>query len=146
MKPIGLFSSSESTVKKLFAIAFTCVYLTLTVGVVRTTHYCMGRVNSTVLFSFEAKKCPCAVFMRAGAESCCDDDHDLIKIETDHAASLIVSIAPQFFEMGTLFNTNRNSEQVLAQPVNPLDENPPPLYSPSLFTQHCSLVFYDSLV
>jgi hypothetical protein len=32
-------------VKKLFAIAFTCVYLLLTVGVNKNTHYCMGRIN-----------------------------------------------------------------------------------------------------
>ena len=31
--------------KKLFAIAFTCVYLLLTVGVIKNTHYCMGRIN-----------------------------------------------------------------------------------------------------
>ena len=33
--------------KKLFAIAFTCVYLLLTVGVIKNTHYCMGRINDT---------------------------------------------------------------------------------------------------
>jgi predicted permease len=32
-------------VKKLIAIAFTCVYLLLTVGVIKNTHYCMGRIN-----------------------------------------------------------------------------------------------------
>ena len=31
--------------KKLIAIAFTCVYLLLTVGVIKNTHYCMGRIN-----------------------------------------------------------------------------------------------------
>ena len=31
--------------KKLFAIAFTCVYLLPTVGVIKNTHYCMGRIN-----------------------------------------------------------------------------------------------------
>jgi hypothetical protein len=36
-------------VKKLFAIAFTCVYLLLTVGVNKNTHYCMGRINSSPL-------------------------------------------------------------------------------------------------
>jgi hypothetical protein len=35
-------------VKKLIAIAFTCVYLLLTVGVIKNTHYCMGRINSSV--------------------------------------------------------------------------------------------------
>ncbi len=35
--------------KKLFAIAFTCVYLLLTVGVSKNTHYCMGRINPSPL-------------------------------------------------------------------------------------------------
>ena len=34
--------------KKLIAIAFTCVYLLLTVGVIKNTHYCMGRINPPV--------------------------------------------------------------------------------------------------
>jgi hypothetical protein len=34
-------------VKKLFAIAFTCVYLLPTVGVIKNTHYCMGRINES---------------------------------------------------------------------------------------------------
>ena len=33
--------------KKLIAIAFTCVYLLLTVGVNKNTHYCMGRINTS---------------------------------------------------------------------------------------------------
>ena len=33
--------------KKLFAIAFTCVYLLPTVGVIKNTHYCMGRINES---------------------------------------------------------------------------------------------------
>jgi hypothetical protein len=35
-------------VKKLFAIAFTCVYLLPTVGVIKNTHYCMGRINNSL--------------------------------------------------------------------------------------------------
>lgn len=34
--------------KKLIAIAFTCVYLLLTVGVIKNTHYCMGRISASV--------------------------------------------------------------------------------------------------
>jgi hypothetical protein len=36
-------------VKKLFAIAFTCVYLLLTVGVIKNTRYCTGRINDLPL-------------------------------------------------------------------------------------------------
>jgi hypothetical protein len=42
-------------VKKLIAIAFTCVYLLLTVGVIKNTHYCMGRIN-TAPASFRTEK------------------------------------------------------------------------------------------
>ena len=35
--------------KKLIAIAFTCVYLLLTVGVIKNTHYCMGRINASLV-------------------------------------------------------------------------------------------------
>ena len=34
--------------KKLIAIAFTCVYLLLTVGVIKNTLYCMGRIDASV--------------------------------------------------------------------------------------------------
>jgi hypothetical protein len=40
-------------VKKLIAIAFTCVYLLLTVGVIKNTLYCMGRINATTTASAE---------------------------------------------------------------------------------------------
>jgi hypothetical protein len=40
-------------VKKLIAIAFTCVYLLLTVGVIKNTLYCMGRINASTSASAE---------------------------------------------------------------------------------------------
>ena len=42
-----LLYGSLHTVKKLLAIAFTCVYLLLTVGVIQNTHYCMGRISAS---------------------------------------------------------------------------------------------------
>ena len=42
--------------KKLFAIAFTCVYLLPTVGVIKNTHYCMGRINDSPPISEVDKK------------------------------------------------------------------------------------------
>ncbi len=42
--------------KKLFAIAFTCVYLLPTVGVIKNTHYCMGRINDSPLTHEVEKK------------------------------------------------------------------------------------------
>jgi hypothetical protein len=129
-------------VKKLFAIAFTCVYLTLTVGVVHTTHYCMGRVKSSALFSYETVKCPC--FVLSGERgSCCKDSHEILKIDDDHAASAVVSVAPSFFEMGQVFVDNNPLSQKSQEFQTSFDDSSPPLDPIPLFTKHCSLVFYD---
>jgi len=141
VKPKGLLWGSQSTVKKLFAIAFTCVYLTLAVGVVQTTHYCMGRVKSSTLFSFDSVKCPCFVFAKDGNNTCCNDEHEIIKIDDDHAASNAVSVIPAFVVIGEIFEV-KNIVQSF-----PGDEHkikaPPPLPKIRLFTKHCSLIFYD---
>jgi hypothetical protein len=129
-------------VKKLFAIAFTCVYLTLTVGVVQTTHYCMGRVKSQVLFSYESIKCPCSVLAKYSKQGCCNDEHDLLKIDDDQSASTVVSLVPAFFEIGAVF-TDFIVFEVDQDNHILSDESPPPLADIPLFTKHCSLVFYD---
>ena len=131
--------------KKLFAIAFTCVYLTLAVGVVQTTHYCMGRVNSSTLFTFESAKCPCFVASKYGKDTCCEDEHDVLKIEDDQAASSVVNLVPAFFELGSILNESISIEydQDFKTIVN---QNLPPPDPIPLFTKHCSLVFYDDEV
>ena len=128
--------------KKLFAIAFTCVYLTLAVGVVRTTHYCMGRVKSSSLFSFETTKCPCALLAKSFGNTCCNDEHSLIKIDDDYSASWIVSVTPDYFEIGPSFNVIGLSEPETNFSLTEAFESPPPCDTP-LFRKYCSLVFYD---
>jgi hypothetical protein len=144
VKPKDLFWGSQSTVKKLFAIAFTCVYLTLAVGVVRTTHYCLGRVKSSSLFSFETAKCPCYLFARSVNNKCCADEHEIIKIEDDHSASTVVSVAAEFFEIGLLFESIQLTNNAVVHVNQQVEESPPPLSDIPLFTKHCSLIFYDA--
>jgi hypothetical protein len=119
------------------------VYLTLAVGVVRTTHYCLGRVKSSSLFSFETAKCPCYLFARSASNKCCADEHEIIKIEDDHAASAVVSIAPDFFEIGLLFEATQSDVVPVTYIHQAVEESPPPLSDIPLFTKYCSLVFYD---
>jgi hypothetical protein len=129
-------------VKKLFAIAFTCVYLTLAVGVVQTTHYCMGRVKSTSVFTFDSAKCPCYLFAKDGNKKCCNDEHEIIKIEDDHTASHVISIVPDYLAVAQIIGVVY-SAATCHQPQTVFDESPPPPHSIPLFTKHCSLVFYD---
>jgi hypothetical protein len=105
----------------------------------------MGRVKSSTLFTFESIKCPCVLFATPLSKDCCDDDHELIKIENDHAASHIVSIAPDFFEIATLFEADQPNETDNRKLITPIGESPPPLSDIPLFAKYCSLVFYDDL-
>ncbi|MBX2969470.1 MAG: hypothetical protein KF803_08855 [Cyclobacteriaceae bacterium] len=128
---------------KLFAIAFTCIYLLLTVGVVKTTHYCMGRAKSAEIFSFEAKKCPCGQFIPENS-GCCHDEHEIIKIVDDQSStSFSVITVPVLVELGDIFTVdvdkigltsfkhtnNRNTDYLI--PPKPI------------FKLNCSYVFYD---
>jgi hypothetical protein len=142
VKRIGLFWGSKKHMTKLFAIAFTCVYLTLTVGVVRTTHYCMGRVKSSAFFSFDTQKCACALFAKPTSKSCCNDEHTLIAIEDDHSASTSLSVTPEFFAISDLGYSQPNDE-VDHSPGATSVEDSPPMPDIPLFLRHCSLILFD---
>jgi len=129
--------------KKLFAIAFTCVYLTLTVGVVHATHYCMGRVDSTTLFSSESDKCFCELFAGESDKSCCDDEVSLYKVDDDHAGTSPVSVSPEFFSMGE--NHISLAPDVLSTTGFSFltHHDRPPGKEVPLFIQHCSRILYS---
>lgn len=128
---------------KLFAIAFTCIYLLLTVGVVKTTHYCMGRAKSAEFFTFEAKKCACGQFIPENS-GCCHDEHEIIKIVDDQSStSFSLVTVPVLVELGEIFVletdkigltsstylNNRNTDYLI--PPKPI------------FKLNCSYVLYD---
>jgi len=132
--------------RNYFAIAFTIVYLTLTVGVAKTTHYCMGREKHSSLFSSTTKKCGCSLFLQASS-ACCDDQHEIVKIDDDQAGSHALSIAaPEFSLLGEVFTLNDEIVSVHASRQHcEIELDPPPPKVP-LYQSFCSLVFYDSFV
>ena len=128
---------------KLFAIAFMCIYLLLSVGVVKTTHYCMGREKSTELFSFQAKKCPCSDLLQ-GFSGCCQDKHEILTVDDSQSLTAVFApISPDFFLIGSLYSEGE-SDQTIAQPITQYikpDFLPPP--KGPLYKINCSLVLYD---
>jgi hypothetical protein len=131
---------------KLFAIAFTCVYLHLSVGVVKTTHYCMGRESSTTLYTFEAKRCGCSLFLpNSEKNSCCHDESELIVIEDDQTPTSTLSLtAPDYFTIGILTYKDFNSgaSSLSAEPDFYLDNNLPPPKEP-LYKILCAYTLYE---
>jgi hypothetical protein len=131
-------------VKNYFAIAFTCVYLIMTVGVAKTTHYCMDRKYNSSLFTFDGKPCACFLSAKGTGKVCCTDEHEVIKIEDDQNQGKIVSThIPEFFEIGFLYTELIVNPSILSNNIilSYSEDDPPPLRL--IFKINCSFVFYD---
>jgi hypothetical protein len=132
-------------VKKITALSFAGLYLILSIGIAKSTHICMGREQGTSLFSFESKKCACFRLMKS-TKSCCEDEHELIKIEVDQSASqILVSSTPIFNLISELFfDVLPNAVFNTASQFIELQNLPPPKIP--IYQSVCSLVFYESVV
>jgi hypothetical protein len=67
---------------KAMALLLVSVYILFSVGIIKATHFCMGREASVQFFSSEAKKCPCSLYAKEKT-SCCDDEHELLRIDDE---------------------------------------------------------------
>jgi hypothetical protein len=142
VKPYPLLWGSQYTVKTFFAIALNCVYLTLAVGVAKTTHYCMGRENHTSHFSFNVDPCACFKFM-GGASDCCQNESVLLQVDDEQSASVQLSIQPVqlplLFEF--VYAVDEVPEQSFSNEFSPEKFlRPPPLKA---YIKNCSLVLYE---
>jgi len=121
------------------------VYLTLAVGVAKTTHYCMGREKHSSLFSFTTKQCPCALYAKEKM-SCCGDEHEVLKIDDDQSGGQVLhSPVPEFNLIGELFSLNLRTVVLEESCYAVAEINIPPPKVPR-YQSLCSLVFYDSKV
>jgi hypothetical protein len=130
--------------RNYFAIAFIIVYLILTVGVAKSTHYCMGRLNNTTFFSFESKKCPCALFQAAIA-SCCHDESELIKLEDDQQSQLAIQVnSPSFFLIELLVFDPTNCVLLFDRPRAGLNAKERAFATDiPIYKLNCALTFYS---
>jgi len=122
-------------------MAMAVVYTCLSIGILQTTHICMGRVSEVSYFSVEEKKCPC--FQSLGKDmDCCDDEHALIQLDDDQqlsgvkvlAAPLFVVIAPVHVDFASLASQPEKRHALTAKAPPPPREG--------LYKIHCSFVFY----
>jgi hypothetical protein len=145
LKPTPLLYSSLHTVIKLFAIAFTCVYLHLTVGVVKTTHYCMGRESYSTLYSFKVKRCPCNLFLsNLEKNSCCHDESELIVLDDDQSASASLSLSPPaYFFLTDLQSGNELAVQIPEVSQSILIEDSPPPRKEPIYKVLCNYTLYE---
>jgi hypothetical protein len=130
---------------KVMAIFLVSVYALFSVGIIKATHFCMGRQASVALFSKQAKKCPCSIYATE-KDSCCDDEHQLIRIENEQKvfSSLSVSL-PCWIEFEKLYTKRLiTSVETASHWSDQPDHSPPPKIP--LWKFHCSIILYDDRV
>lgn len=78
----GARNGIQSAAAKVFTLLTVFIYLLLSIGVIKATHFCMGSESSVALFTAEAEKCPCSLHGDK-RDPCCDDRHELLRIENE---------------------------------------------------------------
>lgn len=117
------------------------VYLLFSVGILKATHFCMGREASVVFFSAEAKKCPCSLY--AGEkDGCCDDEHDLLRIEDEQKVISKMSLPQPVWKLERIFTEQFVALIETETKTVSFEDDPLPPKIP-LWMANCSLVFYD---
>jgi hypothetical protein len=128
---------------KAMLLLLVSVYLLFSIGIIKATHLCMGREASVVFFTAEAKKCACSIFA-AEKDSCCDDEHELLRIENAQKVISVFSLPfPELFVLEELY-INPLTDHATAGAFRSgdwLEEQLPPKIP--LWKINCSLVFYD---
>jgi hypothetical protein len=119
------------------------LYLLFSVGIVKATHFCMGREASVTYFASGLHKCPCSLFAKE-KDNCCKDEHELIKLEDSQKNLPAFSLSlPALTLLGEIYSQASISDHndVASFEHSPADEQPPPKI---LFKIYCSYVFYDA--
>lgn len=117
------------------------VYLLFSVGVVKATHFCMGKEASVSFFSTDTEKCACSL---SGLEktACCDDEHALLKLQDSQKNFSFFHMGlPVLTFLGEIYSSRFDpGTEVTQYGVNASD--PPPIEI-TLYKLYCKYVFYD---
>jgi hypothetical protein len=128
---------------RISLVALLSIYSLFSIGIVKATHFCMGREASVVFFSAEAKKCACSIY--AGEkDSCCDDEHELLRIENEQKVISVFALQlPQWIELGELVTDTCLAYYKIESPEwkEFSQESLPPKIP--LWKMQCKMVFYD---
>ena len=117
------------------------VYMFFSVGILKATHFCMGREASVSWFTTEAEKCACSLYA-SEKESCCDDEHELIRIDNDQKIiSGSAAPPPEWISLGEIYTVVNCATAITAGQTAKADDSPPPKVP--RWKKLCSLVFYD---
>jgi hypothetical protein len=134
-------AKAVKTLRNFLSLLLLSVYLLFSIGIIKATHFCMGREASVQFFKAETTPCACPVYVQED-DSCCNDKHELLKIEGDQKTFSTFTVGlpvwkieriytERFFARDIVLENIGRFEQLKSQPKIPL------------WKAHKSFVFYD---
>jgi hypothetical protein len=134
-------ANATKLTRQCLALILLSVYLLFSVGIIKATHFCMGREASVQFFTSESKKCPCSVYALE-KDSCCDDEHELLKLDDDHKIIAKAPLAIPVWRLERIFTGRLITVLEVANKewTDQPTKSPPKI---PLWKAHHSYVFYD---
>jgi hypothetical protein len=134
--------TSLTIIRKAMALILVSVYVLFSVGIIKATHFCMGREASVQFFTSEAKKCPCSLYALE-KNSCCDDEHELIKIDDEQKIITSISAPLPVWKVERLLTERLLTFTILSHQYNfhQAPAKAPPKIP--IWKANSSYVFYD---
>ncbi len=109
----------------MLPLLFAAIYLILSIGVAKSTHFCRGKARHTSVFSFEAKKCACSKYNPTN--NCCDDERELVQLKDDQAGSQsLLAPIPAYNLISEIFTQTFGESRVESFIASDLEVRPPP--------------------
>jgi hypothetical protein len=111
---------------RIGTLVLVSVYLLFSIGILKATHFCMGREASVSFFTTESKKCGCSTYAEE-KDHCCHDTQDLLKLDKEQKAISKLSLnVPEWLLLEKIY-----TEQLVALNTNDIgsfettDPSPP---------------------
>jgi hypothetical protein len=139
----------QKAVKRLFnlvgkamSLLLVAVYILFSVGIIKATHFCMGREASVQFFTSEAKKCPCSVYANEKS-SCCDDEHELLRIDDEQKTISNLTAPLPIWKVERIFTERLLAFTVVSSTDDVVDKHPKSPPKIPIWKANSSYVFYD---
>ncbi|HEY0743722.1 MAG TPA: hypothetical protein VGD40_19785 [Chryseosolibacter sp.] len=113
---------SLNHINKAIALVLVLVYVLFSVGVIKATHFCMGREASVQFFTAETKKCLCSQYVEE-KNSCCDDEHELIRLDDEQKTISGISAPLPIWKVERIFTERLLTLTIVSQPADAINES-----------------------
>jgi hypothetical protein len=90
--------------KRIVASILLLIYFAVSTGLIISTHYCMGELDSTEIGYVASDTCGRCGMETDEANGCCHDEFKVVKLDTDQ---LVAKILQANFNLSLVLHTNQ---------------------------------------